>query len=144
LNAKNLYKKTDKGHIEIKKDIDTKVYDYIRAKDTVFFELEFTEIWLEVEMELFCDERSMTYVFELKVETGIYISELRHILIKLGIKSWIKYIDDLKSDSDKSDYYLFCRFMLDLNNEGRNLEYIELDNLHGIYLLIFRKNRREA
>jgi hypothetical protein len=132
LNAINLHKKTDKGNLEIPKDKDTKVGDYIKPNDIVYFELDFTEIWLEVEMELFCDKKSITYLFELKVENETFISELRHILIKLGIKSWNKYIEDCKKDkSSDSEFYLLYRFMLDLTEEAKNLDYIELDKIHG-------------
>jgi hypothetical protein len=118
--------------MDIMKDKDSKVGDYIRSRDIVYFELQFTEIWLEVEMELFCEDKAMTLSFELKVENETYISELRHILIKLGIKSWKKYIDDLTVDREnKIEYYLLYKFSLDLDNDEKGLDYIELEKIHG-------------
>jgi hypothetical protein len=108
------------------------VGEHIKARDIVYFELEFTEIWLEVEIDLFCEDKAMTLQFELKVENDTYISELRHILIKLGIKSWKKYIDDLNVDrADKTEFYLLYKFNLDLNNDDKCLDYIELEKIHG-------------
>jgi hypothetical protein len=108
----------------------------IRAKDLIIFDLLFNEIWLEVEMTLQCEDRFFTISFDLKVETDSFINELKHILIKMGIKSWMKYIID---NDEKPDKYLFYHFSIDFMSKDREKErerekdlqkYIELDNFH--------------
>ena len=128
LKAVNLFIKTDRGPLYLKNEKEI-ISESIRSNDIVYFDLQFSEIWLEVEMTLKCDDKSICLLFELKVESEFYITELRNVLIKLGIKSWVKSM----LESDNNDYFLFSKFMIDISNNGYNLEYIELDNIYGIY-----------
>src|SRR5690349_18301855 len=91
-SAKNLFKIVDKSIVYIKNE--GKIGDFINAKDVIYFELSFTEIWLEVEMSLTSERNSFTISFDLKVENDSYISSLKNVLLKMGIKSWVQYIQD--------------------------------------------------
>lgn len=130
LTAKDLCLKTEKGLLPIKCE---KIGDMLKAKDLIIFELDFFEFWLEVEMTLECDSRSLQISFELKVKIDSYIAELKNILIKMGIKSWAKYSQDSEEHLEENDYYLFFNFAINFSDkEGLSIrKEIELDNFHG-------------
>jgi hypothetical protein len=113
----------------------------LKPKDIIQFELEFREIWLEVEMTLTSENECLKIGFELKVQTEFFISHLKDILIKMGIKFWAAYNEER---IDEKQYYLFNKFSLIYSDKEGNLLHkeMELDNLHGIYKFIFlnRKN----
>ena len=69
----------------LKKD-EVKIGDYLNSKDIIYFELEFEEIWLEVEMTLISDDnKSLVISFEMKVQVDELISNLTKLLIKNSI-----------------------------------------------------------
>lgn len=118
LIVRELSIKTDKDLVNITSE------DYIssiKTGDTIVFDLNLPEIWLEVEMLLQSDEKSLKIFFELKVQCEMTIENLRSILIKMGIKSWTKYIIDSVEENDDYDYYLFSNIMLSFYN-GRDIK----------------------
>lgn len=103
-------------YFNVKEEI--KIGDYLNSKDIIFFELEFDEIWLEVEMTLTSDDnKSLIISFEIKVQVDEYITNLTKLLIKMGMKSWAKYILDIEPNPD---FYLLTHFKYiesSLNND---------------------------
>lgn len=112
--AINLQKKSEKGLITIKADSEKDNFligDYINSRDTIIFDLEFSEIWLEVEMLLSCEgvtnKASNKINFELKVSMEEPIKKFKNMLIKMGLDTWKRF-----TIKDKScyDYYLYSNF----------------------------------
>lgn len=145
LVAKNLSLKTEKGLIPIS---DKNLDSFIKSRDVIFFDLEFNEIWLEIEMTLISEDNNFKMSFEIKVKVDSYISELRHVLIKMGIKSWAKYI----LDDDDCDYYIFSKFSIIYTDNEENREnsehQVELENFHGKFRIkilnpLFRTGSRQ-
>jgi hypothetical protein len=133
LGAKDLCYKTEKGLIPIS---DKKLDSFIKPRDVIFFDLEFSEMWLEIEMTLQSEENNLKISFEMKVKIDSYISELKNILIKMGIKYWAAYISDKSKNSEEYEYYIFSNYTLILPDKEMNFEnskYIELENFHGMY-----------
>lgn len=144
LATKDLCYITEKGLIPIS---DKKLDSFIKPKDIIIFDLEFSEIWLEIEMSLRSEENNLKISFEMKVKMDSYISELKNILIKMGIKYWAAYLLDIYKNSEDFEYYLFSNYTMILPDKQINLDNcknIELDNFHGnitlLMLNIFRKS----
>ena len=153
LIAKDLAKKSPTGLVSIKKEGN--IGDSIKPKDVIIFDLEFSEIWLEVEMALESEDNNLKITFELKVRIDSFIADLKHVLIKMGIKSWVKLLrqqeshDTSSSDQEDNDYYIFSHFSINFSDKGGVAmdKEVELDNFHGIYIYciycyLFRKNIR--
>ncbi len=130
LVAHDLCVSCEKGLIAI---CDKKLESLIRPKDVIYFDLIFSEIWLDIEMSMHSEDCNLKIFFEIKVKVDSYISELKNILIKMGIKSWAKYILD-DEETDDFEYYIFSEFSMILGKqEGQIKESsnIELENFHG-------------
>lgn len=146
INTKNLLVKNEKGDVPLCYDVYLK--NLIKAKDVVIFELDFKEIWLEVEMNLNSEDKNLNILFELKVNVNYFISHLKDILVKMGIQSWAKYVLDIEDNSEDYNYYLFSGFYLNFSDKEGNLllKEMELDNFNGnlynVIILFFsiRKN----
>lgn len=134
-----------------------KINDYIKPNDTIMFDLNFTEYWLEVDMLMTCDETNFNISFEIKVDCNSYISNLKSILIKMGITSWAQFVQD---GENLPDHYIYSSFSFDflkdsksnnnynkINNNRNNKnksnfsscktdKNIELDNNHGNFFYI--------
>jgi len=140
LATKDLSYKTEKGLIPI---TDKKLDSFIKPKDIIIFDLEFSEIWLEIEMTLRSEENNLKICFEMKVLMESYISELKNILIKMGIKYWAAYLFDIYKNSEDYEYYLFESYTLILPDKQinlNNINNIELDNFHGTIILLMSNN----
>lgn len=143
LFARDLCLKTERGLVPIS---EKNLESFIKAKDEIYFNLEFSEIWLDIEMSLQSEENNLKINFEMKVKVDYYISELKHVLIKMGILSWAKYIFD-EEDFENSDHYLFSYFSTKFPDSDGNLKSytdIELENFHGnkikLKLFLIRKS----
>lgn len=141
LSAKNLCVKNEKGvaglaQLNTEDDI---IGNLIKPKDVIIFELEFSEIWLEVEMTLKSQNKNLKIAFELKVSLDYFISHVKDILIKMGIKSWNKYLKNNIKNQEEIDYYLFSNFSLTFGNDEKNSTHkdIELDNFNGTTFILF-------
>ena len=101
-----------------------RVFECIKSNDIIYFDLEFSEIWLEIEMMLCCEDREESIIFELKVNTDWSISRLKNILTKCGISS-------LKQTEfyDPSSFYIYTEFNLIFSN--KMVDSIELDKFDG-------------
>jgi hypothetical protein len=136
-----LTKKTEKGLIPLKSE--GLIGDDIKAKDIIIFDLDFSEIWLEIEMTLESEDKTLKILFDLKVKVETYVTELKNNLIKMGIESWAKYMQSLSPNN--FDYYLFSNFSFNFNtnnisagsNNENGYKEIELENFHGKLLLVF-------
>jgi len=117
------------NNLHIKEEI--KIEDYLNSKDVVFFDLEFEEIWLQVEMTLLSDDnKSLVISFEIKIETDEFINNLTKLLIKMGMKSWAKYILDMENNPD---FYLLTHFKY-IENINNNFPIVKnnINNLSNI------------
>ncbi len=134
LSAKHLCIRTEKGLTPI--NSEEIMGSSIKSKDVIIFELDFTEVWLEVEMTLQSTDICLKISFELKVEVDFFIPHVKDILIKMGIKSWAKYIMDNEDNPEDYDYYLFSNFTLIFSDDEGNLTHkdVELDNFNGIFV----------
>jgi hypothetical protein len=146
ISSNNLFNCFDKLPIN-----EGKIYEYIKPNDIISFDLNFTEYWLEVDMVMSCDDKSFNITFELKVDCNSYISNLKNILIKMGITTWAQYVQE--HGEHIPDYYIYSSFTFDFlkdlkqnpnnNNNSKprsnfstgisstNIKNIELDNYHG-------------
>jgi hypothetical protein len=120
LIAKDLGIKTEKAIIPI--DSEESLKNTIKSKEIVIFDLEFSEIWLEVEMTLESNQKNCKLSFEIKVRIDSLITRLKDILIKMGIKSWINFVSDGEINADQLDYYIFTSFTLS-SYDGREIQF---------------------
>lgn len=130
LIVKDLKKKTERGFVPVKSD--GLIGDNIQAKDVLSFDLVFSKIWLEVEMDIRTEDKSVNIAFELDVKVDMFISDLKKILIKMGMEYWAEYSKNLNVEFD---YYLFSEFTIERNG-------VDLSNKQGEDEVInFRKDR---
>lgn len=128
--AINLQKRTEKDLISIQEENEKDnvlIGDYINSRDTILFDLEFTEIWLEVEMVLIADDAnkpSNKINFELKVSMEDQMKNLKNALIKMGIDTWKSFTT---KENCHYDYYLFSNFKYQYIQSLDNKEYCPIN-----------------
>ena len=104
LEVNNLRKKDGNGWTELSPD--NKIKNHLKQKDVIYFDLKFTDIWIDVIMTVkdSNDETKTNKIsFELKKELKGNDSELELSLINLGIRSW-------KQFKEEEDFYLVSNF----------------------------------
>lgn len=140
LNVISLQKKENNKYIDlimnniIKKDI--------KQKDVIYFDLEFTEIWINVKMTV-KDENDETKVnifsFELKTQIKTKNVALKTALIDLGIRTWEKFreqedleehekleIQEEEYENFHTDYYLLLKFEMLTETEKKEKKSIKI------------------
>lgn len=130
MDVKNLCIKNEKGLFPINPEGCSRS---IKANDTLIFDIEFSEIWLEVEMMLHCGEKILKISFELKILCDWTIFSLGEILIKMGIKSWAKYIIDNDEDNENYDFYLFANFFINYA-DGTDIDMKSKKNVSFLFI----------
>ena len=101
LRVNNLKKKDNNNWIELEMNIP--IENQIKQKDTIYFDLKFEEVWVDVIMTLKDEEdktKTNKFSFELKTNVENNRQELEKNLIFSGISIW-----ELLKEPD--DYYLF-------------------------------------
>ena len=126
LAAKNLYIKNDKGVNPA--PLDGIVSDYIKSGDVIIFDLEYNEIWVEVDMTLFCLGKEYKIIFSLRVNLNEKITTFKQNIISISVELW-NYL--IKEDLYENEiYYLLKKFEFD---GIRKLETInELEKTYSI------------
>ena len=116
LNVNNLKKKENNNWIRLEMNIP--IENQINQKDIIYFDLEFTDVWVDVIMILKDEEdktKTNKFNFELKMNVESDRQELEKNLIYSGIGIW----EPLK---EPNDYYLFIGIEIksekDLIKEG--------------------------
>lgn len=126
--VKDLTVKSDKNFIII--NCEESMKSLIKPKEIVMFDLDLIENWIEVEMIIESDEKNCLFSVEIKVRVDLLIIRLKDILIKMGIKHWIR---ERGEDKNNIEYYLFSSFSLN-HTDGRKIEF---SNIYRIYLILF-------
>ena len=126
LNVSNLKKKDNNNWIDLEMNIP--IENQINQKDTIYFDLKFTDVWIDVIMTLKDEEdrtKTNKFNFELKMNIENDRQELEKNLIYSGIGIW----ERLK---EPNDYYLFTRIEIksekDLIKEGAIKMAIQIEN----------------
>ena len=116
LNVNNLKKKDNNNWIKLEMNIPLE--KQIKQKDTIYFDLKFTDVWVDVIMTLKDEEdktKTNKFNFELKMNVESDRQEIEKNLIYSGIGIW----EPLK---EPNDYYLFTGIEIksekDLIKEG--------------------------
>ena len=106
LCVKNLKKKTENGYLDLEED--WLIGNYIQSKDVICFELSFSEIWLDIKMNLEKNNSFTTqFSLELKVVLNSDKKEFENTLIYLGITCMAKLVEN------DGDYYSFTQLIVD-------------------------------
>ncbi len=87
------------------------IRNLIKPQEIVTFDLEFSEIWIEVIMTIEGNYRSCKFSFEVKMRLDSSIDMLKDILIKLGIISWTNFVSEGNGDG-RPDYFIFSAFSM--------------------------------
>ena len=109
LTATNLYIKNDKGLNPA--PLDGIVSDYIKSGDTIIFDLDYDEIWIEVDMTLSCVGKEYKFLFSLKVDLNEKIINFKQNIISISVGLW----NNLKKEDNNeiNIYYLLKKFEFD-------------------------------
>ena len=109
----------------------------LKQKDIIYFDLEFTEVWIDVIMTVKDNDdnnKINKFSFELKTELRTNITDLKNILINVGITSWKTFKDqEEQEEQDKKiqkdqDYYLLSKFEINSEIEQNIKEKKSLNN----------------
>ena len=111
LSVSNLKKKFIKDWIEL--NMNTPIENQIKQNDTIYFDLKFEDVWVDVIMVLKDEEdekKAYKFSFELKTSVKKNTKELKKNLIYSGLDIW-----ELLKESD--DYYLFKGIEINLEED---------------------------
>lgn len=110
----NLRKKEENNNL-VELIMDNPIKNNIKEKDVIYFDLIFTDVWIDVTMTLedYDDEsKSNKISFELKIQIKDYKKELETTLANLGIRTW----KQLKEQEEEQDYYLLSKLEIIYEN----------------------------
>ena len=138
LNVNNLKKKDNNNWIKLEMNIPLE--KQIKQKDTIYFDLKFTDVWVDVIMTLKDEEdktKTNKFNFELKMNVESDRQEIEKNLIYSGIGIW----EPLK---EPNDYYLFTGIEIksekDLIKEGAIKMAQQLENSRKNLIKFNNKN----
>ena len=122
LAAINLYIKNERGIHEA--PTEGKVSDHIKSGDTIFFDLKYEEIWIDVEMTLNCKEKEHKIFFSVKTKLNEKITNFKESLISISINLWSQL--NKEDDNIVNLFYLLKNFEIE---GSRKLDAVnELEN----------------
>ena len=138
IGAKNLYIKNDKGLNPAPQE--GIVSNHIKSGDMIMFDLEYEEIWIDVEMNLscICNDKKYKFMFSLKVNLNEKILNFEQNLISIAVESW-KTLS--REDNKANIFYLLKKFDME---GSRKLDLVnELDNTSSkiSYKSVFLKDK---
>ena len=129
LKVTNLSKKEGNKWNELNNSDDI-IKNHIKQKDVVYFDLFFSDLWVDVLMTTKdTNENSakkFKISFEMKTEISRNDKDFETILINFGIKNWISF----NSYSEDEDYYLVNRLKIDSeikHVKRKSYEYVKDD-----------------
>jgi hypothetical protein len=94
--------------------MNTPIENQIKQKDTIYFDLKFEDVWVDVIMTLKDEEdekKTNKFSFELKTDVNKNSNELEKNLIYSGIGIWEPFL------KDSGDYYLFKGIEINLEED---------------------------
>lgn len=100
----NLKKKEENDDL-VELIMDNPIKNHIKQKDIIYFDLIFSDVWIDVTMILKDNDdetKTNKISFELRVNKKNYKIELETTLANLGIRTW----KQLKEQEQDQDYYL--------------------------------------
>ena len=144
LTIKNCKKKTEKGYVDLK--CVGIIGNSLKSKDLIVFDLNFTDIWIEVNMICESKELSSLFSFETKVPAKCNKTLLRNTLAKIAITYWAECYKN-----ENYDYFIFSNIEIedhhndikvDINNDLENKEkkYIHFNYNSTIKVKVSFKN----
>lgn len=110
----NLRKKEENDNL-VELIMDNLIKNHIKQKDVIYFDLIFSDVWIDVTMTLedYDDEsKSNKISFELKIQIKNYKKELETTLANLGVRTW----KQLKEQEKEQDYYLLSKLEIIYEN----------------------------
>ena len=119
LSAKNLFIKNGKGLNPA--PLEGRVNDHIKSGDIILFDLNYEEIWIEVDMTLYCVVKEYKFLFSLKVNINEKLINFKQNLISISVGLWNNIIKE--ENNSFNVYYLLKKFefegsrKLDSSNE---------------------------
>ena len=132
LTAKNLFIKNDLGLKPA--PLDGIVSDYIKSGDMIVFDLEYDEIWIDVDMTLSCVGKEFKLLFSLKVDLNEKIINFKQNIISISVGLWNNLIKEHINEIET--YYLLKNFEFD---GARKLDSLnELEKTLSIILILIR------
>lgn len=125
LRISAMWKKTDNG-LELLPH-EGQVKDYINPGDNIYFDIDMTEIWLDIDMEFKSENINWIINFEIKVETYHTLADLKNHLMSLGIKLLNGYLINEQSYDELAYYYLLVNFCYEIYKNPS----IDIDKLNS-------------
>ena len=120
LRVIDLQKKIDNVFTKLK--MNCKIKEQIQPKDIIYFDLSFSDVWVEIAMTITDDILIKKINFELKFDKSKLKKDFENYLIYLGISFW----DKMK---DEHDYYLFSQIDVNFLNAPKDESSKSLLNL---------------
>ena len=120
LSVSNLKKKNNKEWVELNMNIP--IENQINQKDTVYFDLNFEDVWIDVIMTL-KEEEDKTKIYKFSFELKTNIKKGTKDLEKNLIYSGISICEPLKRPDD---YYLFIGIDINLEDNSKKEREIKL------------------
>ena len=121
LSVSNLRKRYNKDWIEL--NMNTPIESQIKQKDTIYFDLNFEDVWVDVIMTLKDEndeKKTNKFSFELKTNVKKNTKELENNLIYSGLGIW----EPLK---ERDDFYLFTGIEINLEEDSIKDESIKIE-----------------
>jgi hypothetical protein len=100
IRIKKMYKKSEKSLESIPPE--GLIKDYIKPGDKIIFEIECSEFWLQIDMNLKCLDQDIWYKtkFDLKLSYCSSFLDLKYILLNIGIKL---FSDSIINNNEEKD-----------------------------------------
>lgn len=132
LKVTNFQKKTEKGYELI--PIEGQVKDHIAPGNVIYYEVELSEIWLEIDMVFRCQQIYWRVNFEIKMGTNNTLYDLRYCLTTIGIKFWAEYILREKNQYSLNQFYVMVDFIMENCPTRSKFEVSDLKGKFTVYV----------
>lgn len=127
--------------IPIDKEYNTTIEKIVKPGDILSFDLQFKEIWLDVNLINVFSDKNMSLDFEIKINLDKSLLDLVCIIIKLAIKSF--YINRNYYGA-RDDYFILDAFQMYSKQEELNVKDELLVNLHkGLNKKLSQLNQKD-
>jgi hypothetical protein len=100
------------------------VGDFIKNGDKVFFELDYQEFWIEVEVSLFCLNKHLKIEISLRIDKNDKFENLKQDIASISICLWNHFVKK-QQDFHVYDYFLLKEFEI-LDFQEKPKESIDL------------------
>ena len=106
------------------------VGDFIKNGDKVFFELDYQEFWIEVDVSLFCLNKHLKIELSLRIDKNDKFENLKQDIASISICLWNHFVKK-QQDFHVYDYFLLKEFeILDFEEKPRESVDLLINNVY--------------